>query len=172
MTFADDLIYDESRRHLFQPGLPNFTTYRGCSTLAGRNIDLYSLGSSRVTVRAEHTLAEKIARRAACRAARLASAPQPAPRVSTPRLPRPRYPSQLTYAARRQAAHDAAWAASAPHFCECGCRTDMRAGHFSRPPKCFEQGHNAVKQGWKQWQKGRRAGRERAAAVECTVAAA
>jgi hypothetical protein len=152
MTYADSLILDESRVGLFQPGLPNLTSYCGCSTLAGPNIELYAMGCSTRTVEVEHRKALKPqptadldAQKRACDAAGgrldqgdgwilLKAHDGYRHRRATPRDP-------LLYRAARQDAHDKAWLASGPHLCA-HCGVDMPPGHYGRD-KRFCPGHGA-----------------------------
>jgi hypothetical protein len=160
MTFADDLILDESRAARFEPGLPNLTSYLGCSTLSGRNVDLHSLGGPIRTVEAGRSKSLKqqpkvaSADRDALKAAVVAAGGtlvrsngwlltvDRAGHLRHRRAVQTRPQRDRTaYLAHQQARHEAEWARTI-HRCACGCQTEIGPGNYDRP-RSFAPGHSS-----------------------------
>lgn len=67
------------------------------------------------------------------------------PRVMTPA----RRDSMRRYDERQQAAHEAEWKETGPHYCQCGCGVIMQPGPWRTGlDRRFLRGHNARVKGW------------------------
>jgi hypothetical protein len=135
---------------------PRFLSgHMGNSSLSGRAVDLYSLGSSRTTVEVDRSRAlnpvqakDVTAQRAACDTAGGALDQgngwwliREADGCYHKRRGAVRDPA-INHAAR-QAEHEAAWLSSGPHRCgECGI--EMSAGHYGRE-KRYCLGHGGTR---------------------------
>lgn len=161
MIFCDNLILDESRLARFLPGLPGLTRSTGNSTLTGRNIDRYAIGEATRTVEADRSKSLKrqptvvSADREALKAAVVAAGGtldrgngwlltmDRAGHLRHRRVVQTRPQRDRTaYLAAKQAAHEARWLETGPHFCVCGCQTEIGPGCYDRP-RSFVTGHSS-----------------------------
>jgi hypothetical protein len=137
------------------------TRHNGCSTLAGRNIDLYAIGGSTRVVEAGRsrpiTPAPIVpsADRQALKDAVIAAGGflddghgwmvtiDRAGHLRQRRVVSGRpHRDRSVYLAKRQAAHETQWALTGPHFCACGCQTEIGPGNYDRP-RSFAPGHTS-----------------------------
>lgn len=157
-------------------------SYPWHSTLAGRDIDLYAMGGTARTVEAGRSKSLKrqpavpSADRDALKAAVVAAggtldrgkgwllsmdqAGHLRQRRTVPTRPQR---DRTAYLAAKQAAHEARWLETGPHFCACNCGCEIGLGCYDRP-RSFAPGHSSRSA------RARLVARQRAAAVECTVA--